>query len=559
LCFALLASPALAADEPAPDTDTVRFERHLEREGVAVDVEVAPLRDGGTFREGEPVLFRFHVTDTNTGEPYSSLYPAAWMDRLPEVPEENPDSCKQKVESFVGGTLLAQAELDLNVYYVLALNDDATVSVVDPLFGFGSSKLLTMAFLEAPGHDWVLTEDQRVLFVSMPEADAVAAISTADWKVMANIETGPNPGRLALQPDGEYLWVAYRDPKPGADRSGVTAIEVETLRRAADVPTGNGDHDLVLDDDGRLYVTDPADGAVSVVDTGALEVILKIETAAEPASLAYTPAGQAVYVSHRSGWITAIDADRLEVTARIEAEPGLGDIRFVPETRLALVVNPEEDVLHIVDAAARKIVQTGDMEGEPDQIGLSDELAYVRHRKSEHILMIPLDEIGREGAPVPVIDFPGGQHPAGGHASPTPARGIVQAPGATAVLVANPGGVKTLSYRLRKNRKAHYVLLNVDAPSAVLNEIERQERLNEDVLRYITIRVDEHEEGPSAMMRKVDRDREREDRGFGFRDRGGGGGGFRGDRDRGGGGGFRGDRDRDSRPPRDADSAPSQE
>jgi small subunit ribosomal protein S6 len=127
-------------------------------------------------------------------------------------------------------------------------------------------------------------------------------------------------------------------------------------------------------------------------------------------------------------------------------------------------------------------------------------------------------------------------------------------------------GVKSLAYRLRKNRKAHYVLLNVDAPSAALNEVERQERLNEDVLRYITIRVDEHEEGPSAMMRKVDRDREREDRGFGFRgdrDRGGGGGGFRGDRDRdrdrGGGGGFRGDRDRDSRPPRDADSAGTQE
>ena len=119
-------------------------------------------------------------------------------------------------------------------------------------------------------------------------------------------------------------------------------------------------------------------------------------------------------------------------------------------------------------------------------------------------------------------------------------------------------GVKSLAYRLRKNRKAHYTLLNLDAPSAVINEIERQERLNEDVLRYITIRVDEHEEGPSAMMRKVDRDREREDRGFGFRERGGGGGGFRGDRDRDrGGGGFRGDRDRDSRPPRDSASESS--
>ena len=106
-------------------------------------------------------------------------------------------------------------------------------------------------------------------------------------------------------------------------------------------------------------------------------------------------------------------------------------------------------------------------------------------------------------------------------------------------------GVKSLSYRLRKNRKAHFTLFNVDAPSAALNEVERQERLSEDVLRYITVRVDAHEEGPSAMMRKVDRDRERDDRGFGFRDRDRGS--FR-DRDR-----DRGEhrRDRDSRPPRE--------
>src|SRR5215203_5428066 len=111
-------------------------------------------------------------------------------------------------------------------------------------------------------------------------------------------------------------------------------------------------------------------------------------------------------------------------------------------------------------------------------------------------------------------------------------------------------GVKSLSYRLRKNRKAHFTLLNLDAPSAALNEIERQERLSEDVLRYLTVRVGEHEEGPSAMMRKSDR--ERDDRGGRFRDRDRGG--FRGDRDRGGFRGDRdrgGDRDREARPPRD--------
>jgi small subunit ribosomal protein S6 len=73
-------------------------------------------------------------------------------------------------------------------------------------------------------------------------------------------------------------------------------------------------------------------------------------------------------------------------------------------------------------------------------------------------------------------------------------------------------GVKSLAYRVRKNRKAHFTLMNIDAPPAALAEVERQERLSEDVLRYLTIRVDAHEEGPSAMMRKSDRDERRGDR-----------------------------------------------
>jgi small subunit ribosomal protein S6 len=73
-------------------------------------------------------------------------------------------------------------------------------------------------------------------------------------------------------------------------------------------------------------------------------------------------------------------------------------------------------------------------------------------------------------------------------------------------------GVKSLSYRMRKNRKAHMTLMNLNAPAPALAELERQQRINEDVLRYITIRVDEHETEPSAMMRKADRDRERDER-----------------------------------------------
>ncbi|OGS51561.1 MAG: 30S ribosomal protein S6 [Erythrobacter sp. RIFCSPHIGHO2_12_FULL_63_10] len=73
-------------------------------------------------------------------------------------------------------------------------------------------------------------------------------------------------------------------------------------------------------------------------------------------------------------------------------------------------------------------------------------------------------------------------------------------------------GLKSLAYKIDRNRKAHFVLLNIDAAGTVIQELERQTRINEDVIRYLTVRVDEHEEGPSAMMRKTDRDRKRRDR-----------------------------------------------
>jgi small subunit ribosomal protein S6 len=70
-------------------------------------------------------------------------------------------------------------------------------------------------------------------------------------------------------------------------------------------------------------------------------------------------------------------------------------------------------------------------------------------------------------------------------------------------------GLRSLAYRIAKNRKAHYVALDLDAPAAAIAELERQSNINEDVIRFLTIRVDELEKGPSAMMRRGDKDRER--------------------------------------------------
>lgn len=93
-------------------------------------------------------------------------------------------------------------------------------------------------------------------------------------------------------------------------------------------------------------------------------------------------------------------------------------------------------------------------------------------------------------------------------------------------------GLRGLAYRIAKNRKAHYVMIEFDAPAAVVAELERQTAINEDVIRYMTLKVDAHEAGPSAMMRRNERS-ERDGRR-----------GDRGDRPRG---------DREDRPRRDRD------
>ena len=128
-------------------------------------------------------------------------------------------------------------------------------------------------------------------------------------------------------------------------------------------------------------------------------------------------------------------------------------------------------------------------------------------------------------------------------------KGIITANGGSVGRVEN-WGLKSLTYRVRKNRKAYYTLMDITAPAAAVKEMERQMGLSEDVLRFLTIKVDKHEEGPSAMLQKRERD-DRDDRGgrggFGDRDRG-----PRGDRgDRGGDRGF-GDR---PRRPRDGEGS----
>jgi DNA-binding beta-propeller fold protein YncE len=428
-----------ATDGAAPATAS-GGQRFIEQ-GIAVEFNVKPVTaaNSGALREGDDVIVQFKLSEVAGGTPVRGAEPAAWVDRLPPGGKISAEATHAKTQAFRQGGTFGKAYADLNVYYVLVMNEDSTISVVDPLFGFGGSKLLSYVRLKSPGKDWVLSADQRVLYVSMPEAGAVAVVDTTTWNVVADIPTGRQPGRLALQPDQHYLWVADLGSGSEAPDRGVTVIATDNRSIKGHVATGNGPSEIAFSEDSRsAFVLNCDSGTLSGIDVPSLKKVSDIPVGKHPTGLDYCAKSGSVYATDEdSGQIVEVNVRRGAVVATIKAEPGLGEIKFPPNGRFGFVVNPKKNLLHIIDSASNQIVQTGDMEKEPYQIGFSDRLAYIRHRQTPIVLMIPLDGIGVSGKALSAVDFDGGQTAPAKGRYPSLAPTLVQAPGSAAVLVAN--------------------------------------------------------------------------------------------------------------------------
>ncbi|HEU4796440.1 MAG TPA: hypothetical protein VFT02_12460, partial [Pyrinomonadaceae bacterium] len=179
---------------------------------------------------GEEATVQFKITGTNGGVPLSNLRPVAWIDQRQSPQAPGARECREKVQSFLQSSFTKRPTVDLNAYFILALNNEPNISVIDPLSGFGGSKLYTLVPLKTPGEDWVLTADNKRLYVSLPQSNEIAVIDARAWKVIANIAAGSKPMRVALQNDQRYLWVGTED--------GVTVIDTVTAKPVAQIKTG---------------------------------------------------------------------------------------------------------------------------------------------------------------------------------------------------------------------------------------------------------------------------------------------------------------------------------
>lgn len=429
-------------------------EQKLVKEGVAVEMRVTPIaaEKGAAegVREGEDAAVSFTITGSGTGAPLQGLRPAVWIDRRksrigPVKGEPEVVPCEEKVRSFLRGSLAFRPEVDLNTYYILALNEKPTISVIDPLLGYYTSKLITTVILKSPGEDWALSRDGKRLFVTMPKAGSVAVVDTALWKAVAEIDAGKNPVRIALQPDEKYLWVGNDTAAGDNAESGVTVIDVRALTAAAHIATGAGRHEIAFSDDSRYAaVSNSESGTVSVIETFTLRKVGDIAAGSRPSSLAFSKLSKSFYATGEGdGKITIFDPRTLAATA-LAAKPGLRTVRFSLDGRWGFVANTSENAVHIIDASTNAMLHSITVDDRPDRIVFTGAFAFIRRLGSENVSMVQLNALGK-GDTLPVLTFSGGQTPPERYPNPGPADTMTRTPEGDVMLVANPVD-KTIYY-----------------------------------------------------------------------------------------------------------------
>lgn len=394
-------SPDMLSEIALPDTWSGQS---LARDGVVVDFKLQPLAEDGVLREGGFADVQFRVSDSNSGQPLAGVNPGAWLDPETVAADQaqgREKSCKSRVGVFLKSSIGARPLLDLNSYFLLVMNRDASVSVVDPSVSVGgiTSTMARINLKQSP-MDWVTTKDNKRVFISMPVAGEVAVLDSEKFQLLDSVAAGSNPVRLALQPDERLLWVGNNAQNP--EQSGVTVLDSRSLKTLKHLATGRGHHEIAFSKDSRhAFVTNRDDGTLSIIDIASLTINKQLKTGSHPLSVAYSPLSQAVYVADgQDGSVTVVDTSSLAVRRVIALSQGLGPMGFSADGRFGVVLNTLENRAEVIDAATDSLIHKIDVSAEPYQVVFTKAYAYVRGLASAKVTMINLASLGEGRTPI---------------------------------------------------------------------------------------------------------------------------------------------------------------
>ena len=412
------------------------------KDGVRVEFTVKAedtfLGSNTEVAEGAYATVRFRVTNLAGGNPLTDVRPAAWMDLQPTATSDDEQACQEKVAGYLKGQISNRPLVDLNSFFILAMNSGNSISVIDPLVQVGGiTQLYTTLLLESPGEDWAASPDGNRLYVSLPKAGKVAVAELQAFRVTDKVLAGDVPVRVALHPGGETLWVGNDSASGG--KSGVSVIDTRTLELLASLKTGGGHHELAFSPDGKyVLATNESDGTLTLIDAGSMKIVRSEKTGQLPVGVAVSPDGRLAFVANGGdGTINIFSLPDLKVEISLNVEPGLTGMQLSPDGRWAFVLNPNRNKVYIIDTTKSELRHTLEIAGAPDQVAFSQQNAYIRPLNGTSLMSMALSSLEGEQAPS-TTEIPYAQRPPGQSMEQALANPVATLPDEGAVLIANP-------------------------------------------------------------------------------------------------------------------------
>lgn len=373
------------------------YDRVIQKEGLEVKLSLDAVDSNPSATPVAGQLLKLSIAGKRLADqqPLKDWSLGTWLDLEISPLSGSVPVCGQRVAGFLSGNLMRQPLLDLTGYYVLTLDQEASVSVLDPAVSFANkSSLYSVIKLGGIGFDWLKTADDAHLFVALPGSREVVVVDLQTLQLIQRIKLPGQPTRLALMPGERLLWVGQTGPQ--AEDSRFSVIDTHEGRVVESQLLPKGHHEFAFSEQGaQVFVSNRDDGSITLLDGRNFEIQKTWKIDGLPLSLAVI--GQTLWVSDaQKGRLLRYNLQG-EPLDSMALKPGVGPLRLSPDRGLMFALNPGEHQLYVIDTKQNRLLQSVTISGRPYDVIFSEQFAYIRTLDSEQAALISLSELNKPG------------------------------------------------------------------------------------------------------------------------------------------------------------------
>lgn len=395
----------------------VLMDQTVEAEGVTlrVQVEREDNRDdnesGPVSRTDRLVRLTLEAKRAPDGTPLTQWWPGAWIDWQIDPLSGSVSTCSQRIGRYLGGSLLARPLVDLTGSYVVTMDQEPSLSILDPSVNFaGRSSLYRSVSLPAPAVDWVSTPDDRWLAAALPDAKAVIVVETGNFTIAHRIDRPRRPRQVFMQPHSRLLWISELEDQVGGKGQGwLTALDTATWSVVESFPVGEGPPLVTFAADGPwVYAASRSARQLTVIDSQRMVVQRAVPLDFAPTGLAATlskpvqPAEPMLWVvDGKKGRLVRFDAEGRE-RDRIAVAPTLEWASLSPDGRWVVVATPPTGLTAIATTLPYRMVSIP-LSGKARDILWSTQFAYVLVPEQGTLSLFAWPSLGEGAVPIKSI------------------------------------------------------------------------------------------------------------------------------------------------------------